>query len=120
MTERGERPTQMVVETLISDAKWKLKEEKRATAEQAQRAKRSLRSSKSYRDRRAAEIEAGRLEAEKRAAEQRAAAQQAVDLIRMTLPPPDLLKLISLAERAGSWRFADALRRLGTEIGSDE
>jgi hypothetical protein len=120
LSERGERPTEVMVKAMISEAKRKRDEEKRETAAQAARAKRSLRSSKSYRDRQGAQREAEKREAEKREAEGMAAAQQAVDLIRMALPPPDLLKLISLAERAGSWRFADALRRLGTETWSDE
>src|ERR1700722_1744343 len=57
MAERGERPTEVVVKTMISEAKWKRDEERRGAAEQAERDRRSLRSSKKYKERVAAERE---------------------------------------------------------------
>jgi hypothetical protein len=77
MAERGERPTEVVVKTMISEAKWKRDEERRGAAEQAERDRRSLRSSKKYKERVAAEREAAKAESEKRAVEEKEAAQQA-------------------------------------------
>ena len=111
MAERGERPTELVVKTMISEAKWKRDEERRETAEQAERAKRSLRSSKKYRERMAAEREAAQAEAEKRAAEEKAAAQQAAELVGKALAAPDVQVLIVSIEKSGAWLFVDALRR---------
>jgi hypothetical protein len=108
---KGERPTELVVKTMISEAKWKRDEERRETAEQAERAKRSLRSSKKYRERMAAEREAAQAEAEKRAAEEKAAAQQAAELVGKALAAPDVQVLIASIEKSGAWLFVDALRR---------
>ena len=107
MTERGERPTQVVVEALISEAKRKRDEERRETAEQAERAKRSSRSSKKFKERMAAEREAAKAEAEKRAAEEKAAAQQAAELIGKALPPSHVQALIALIETSRMWLFLD-------------
>ena len=62
MAERGERPIQVVVEEMISKAKWKRDEERREAKEQAERDRRSLRSSKKYKERMAAEREAAKAE----------------------------------------------------------
>ena len=113
MAERGERPTQVVVEALISDAKRKRDEERREAKEQAERARRSLRSSKKYKERMAAEREAAKAEAEKRAAEEKAAAQQAAELIGKALPPSHVQALIALIETSRMWLFLDALKQLG-------
>jgi hypothetical protein len=120
MAERGERPTQVLVEALISDAKRKRDEERREASIQAERANRSLRSSKKYRDRKAAEQAAAKAEAEKRAAEERAAAQQAAELVRKALPAPDVQVLIASIEKSGSWPFLDALRRQLGKFGSGQ
>ena len=119
MAERGERPTQVVVEALISDAKRKRDEERREAKEQAERARRSLRSSKKYKERMAAEREAAKAEAEKRAAEEKAAAQQAAELVGKALPAPDVQALIALIEKSRTWLFLDALKQLG-KVGSDK
>ena len=120
MAERGERPTQVVVEEMISKAKWKRDEERSETAEQAERAKRSLRSSNKYKERMAGEREAAEAEAEKRAAEEKAAAQQAAELVRKALPAPDVQVLIASIEKSGSWPFLDALRRQLGKFGSGQ
>jgi hypothetical protein len=117
MAERGKRPTQEVVEEMLSKAKWKMDEERRETAEQAERAKRSLRSSKKHKERMAAEREAAKAESEKRAAEEMAAAQQAADLVSKALPAPDVQVLIALIETSRMWLFLDALKQLG-KVGS--
>ena len=125
MAERGERPTELVVKTMISEAKWKRDEERRETddlrsqveaeeketAEQAERDRRSLHSSKKYKERMAAEREAAQAEAEKRAAEEKAAAQQAAELVGKALAAPDVQVLIASIEKSGAWLFVDALRR---------
>jgi len=111
LSEKGQRPTEVVVKAMISEAKWKRDEERRETAGQAERAKRSLRSSKKYKERMAAEREAAQAEAEKRAAEEKAAAQQAAELVGKALAAPDVQVLIASIEKSGSWLFLDALRR---------
>jgi hypothetical protein len=117
MAERGERPTEVMVKEMISRAKWKRDEERRETAEQAERAKRSLCSSKKYKERMAAEREAAKAEDEKRAAEEKAAAQQAAELIGKALPPSHVQALIASIEKSGSWLFLDALRRQLGKVG---
>jgi Protein of unknown function (DUF3102) len=112
MAERGERPTEVAVKTMIAEAKWKRDEERREAADQAERAKRSLRSSKKYKERKAAEREAAQAEAEKRAAEERAAAQQAAELVSKALPAPDVQVLIASIEKSGAWLFNNALRQI--------
>jgi hypothetical protein len=111
LAEKGERPTEVVVKAMISEAKRKRDEERREASIQAERANRSLRSSKKYRDRKAAEREAAKAEAEKRAVEERAAAQEAAGIVRKALPASHVQALIALIETSGSWLFLDALRR---------
>jgi hypothetical protein len=126
LSERGERPTEVMVKAMISEAKWKRDEERRETAEQAERAKRSLRSSKKYKERKAAEREAARTEAENRLAEETSAAQQAAELVSKALPAPDVRVLIASIEKSGAWLFLDSLRRelgekeTGHRVGGDE
>jgi hypothetical protein len=120
MAERGERPTEVMVKAMISEAKWKRDEERREAAEQAERAERNLRSSKKYKEGKEAEREAAKAEAEKRAAEETLAAQEAAEIVRNALSVPDVQVLIASIEKSGSWLFLDALRRQLGKVGSGQ